>query len=117
MFGHIVSLSDFIYYILGTLIGLFIFSFIGLVLNFIGIKYESTSGITNLFYFIMLFTSDAFYPASSANNFIGIVGNSLPLNPILHILRNEGYYWNLLPWLVIPPLLFYFIFHNLKTNR
>tara|TARA_B110000908_G_scaffold77642_1_gene93358 strand:+ start:614 stop:1327 length:714 start_codon:yes stop_codon:yes gene_type:complete len=117
MFDHIVSLSDFFYYILGTLIGLFTFSFIGLVLNFIGIKYESTSGITNLFYFIMLFTSDAFYPASSANNFIGIAGNSLPLNPILHILRNEGYYWNLLPWLVIPPVLFYFIFHNLKTNR
>ena len=117
MFGHIVSMSEFINYMIGTLIGLFIFSFIGLILNFIGIKYEATNGVTNLFYFIMLFTSDAFYPASSANNFIAVIGNSLPLNSILHILRGEGYDWNLLPWLVIPPVLFYVVFHRLKTNR
>ena len=117
MFGHVVSISEFINYMIGTLIGLFVFSFIGLVLNFIGIKHEATNGVTNLFYFIMLFTSDAFYPASSANNFIAVLGNSLPLNSILHILRNEGYYWNLLAWLVITPVLFYFIFYNLKTKR
>ncbi|QMU65290.1 MAG: hypothetical protein GKR88_13955 [Flavobacteriaceae bacterium] len=117
VFDHRVSIVEFTNYMLGTLIGLFAFSFIGLVFNFIGIKYKSANGITNLFYFIMLFTSDAFYPASSANDFIAGIGNSLPLNPILHILRDEGYYWNLLPWLVIPPVLFYFIFHNIKTNR
>ena len=65
----------------------------------------------------MLFTSDAFYPASSANDFMAVFGNSLPLNPILYILRGEGFYWNLLPWFIIPPVLFYFIFHKLKTNR
>lgn len=117
IFGHIVSLSEFTSYISGVLIGLFIFSFIGLVLNFIGIRDGSASGITNLFYFIMLFTSDAFYSASSAENFIAIVGDILPLNPILYILRDEGYYWNLLPWLIIPPILFYFVFYNLKTSR
>lgn len=118
VFGFKVSVTDFRNYILGTAIGLTVFSFIGLSLSFSGIKGGSDKGLTNLIYFAILFTSVAFYPIKSFNSLIGSIGDYLPLNPILNILRKEDVnYFTLIIWLLIPPIVFYLFFYKIKFNR
>ncbi|MDL1913117.1 MAG: ABC transporter permease [Bergeyella sp.] len=117
-FGSKPSANDFIHYTIGTIIGLSIFSFIGLCLSFSGIKGGADKGLSNLIYFIMLFTSMAFYPVKSFNKTIGTIGDYLPLNPVLNILRNEAVnYPVLLFWLLFPMFIFYMIFGRIKFSR
>ncbi len=50
--------------IVGALLGMIIFSFLGLCIHFIDIKNKGgEKGLINFVYFILLFTSDSFYPA------------------------------------------------------
>ncbi|MDR2407325.1 MAG: hypothetical protein LBE13_04325, partial [Bacteroidales bacterium] len=66
----------------------------------------------------ILFTSTAFYPINLYNKTIGLIGDYLPLNPILNILRHDDInYAILLAWLIVPMVFFYFIFKNIKTTR
>lgn len=117
VFGYLPT-SNFINYILGAILGLTIFSFIGLTLSFSGIKGGTDKGLSNLIYFLILFTSMAFYPIKSFNKVIGTIGDYLPLNPILNILRNENvnYYISLF-WLITPMIVFYLIFNRIKFSR
>lgn len=118
MFGYAVTFSVCINFIVGVFAGLFVFSFLGLVITFSGIKQGADKGIINFIYFVILFTSDAFYPVSEFNKFIGYVGNALPLNNILLILRGSApNYLVLAIWLFLPMLLFVFLFKNVKFNR
>lgn len=118
IFGFMPSVENLIHYILGTIIGLTIFSFIGLCLAFSGIKGGTDRGFSNLIYFIILFTSVAFYPVKSFNKLIGTIGDFLPLNPILSILRNETInYPVLLFWLFFPMMIFYIVFKKIKFSR
>lgn len=118
VFGYRVSIKEFLYYIMGAIVGLTVFSFIGLSLSFSGIKGGADKGLSNLIYFIILFTSVAFYPVKSFNKVIGMIGDYLPLNPILSILRNEeANYIILLFWLIFPIIIFYIIFYKIKFSR
>ena len=86
MFNYRVTFSELISFIVGVFIGLFVFSFLGLVITFSGIKQGADKGIINFIYFIILFTSNAFYPVGEFNKLIGFIGNILPLNSIISIL-------------------------------
>ena len=104
VFGFLPSFNNFTHYIVGAILGLTIFSFIGLILSFSGIKGGADKGLSNLIYFIILF--------------IGTIGDYLPLNPILNILRDEAVnYYVLLFWLIAPIIVFYIIFNRIKFNR
>ena len=117
MFNYRVTFSELINFIVGVFIGLFVFSFLGLVITFSGIKQGADKGIINFIYFIILFTSNAFYPVGEFNRLIGFIGNILPLNSILSILRSDNTSFILLFWIIIPMTLFFFLFKNVKFNR
>lgn len=117
MFGYVVTFLEIINFIIGVFVGLFIFSFLGLVIIFLGVKQAADKGIINFVYFIILFTSNAFYPVGEFNKLIGHIGNILPLNQILSILRGDGANYFLAIWILVPMFLFVFLFKNVKFNR
>ena len=117
VFGYKVTLTGLLNYLSGMVVGLFIFSFLGLCFNFSGIKNQIDKGLSSLFYYIVLFTSDAFYPVSYFNEFLGFTGNLLPLNPVLSLLKGDGFAISLLPWGIIPMLLFILLFRKVKFDR
>jgi hypothetical protein len=103
----------------GALLGLVIFSFIGLCVAFSNLNVPSgDKGLINMVYFVILFTSNALYPVSSFNSTIGSIANWLPMNPILTIIRGEPVLWgSLLLWLILPVVLFYYLFRKLQVVR
>jgi len=120
VFQYKLELKDFLSYTQGLIVGLIIFSFIGLCLAFSGLKGggSGNKGLGNFLYFVIIFTSSVFYDIHLLNPTIGFIGNLLPLNPILHILRGEQL--SILPllfWLVAPICLFFILFKNIKTDR
>lgn len=117
MFGYSVTYTEIINFIFGVFVGLFVFSFLGLVITFSGIKKGADKGIMNFLYFVILFTSNTFYPVKNFNEIIGIIGNILPLNPILAILRGGGFSPYLMLWLTIPTAIFYLIFNKIEFER
>lgn len=113
-----VSLHDLSYYLLGVTAGLFVFSFLGLTITFAGIKQEPNVGIINLIYFTLLFTGNTFFPVSDYSKTIGFIGNLLPFNGILAIIRAENFnYLIFLFWLIAPVVAFYFLFNKVKFAR
>lgn len=117
VFDYSVSIFNIANFIVGIFIGLFMFAFMGLAISFSGIKYGGGKGIINFFYFIVLFTSNAFYPAYAFNETVGIIGNTLPLNPILNLLRGEGFDITIVFWLIIPVFIFYYLFNKVQVKR
>jgi len=119
MFNYIISSFEIINYIIGVFIGLFVFSFLGLVITFLDIKKEADSGIIQFVYFLILFTSNALYPVGQFNKLIGDIGDYMPLNSILSILRGDGVinYISLSLWIILPIILFVFLFKNVKYKR
>ena len=118
MFGYLVTYIEFLNFMYGILIGLFIFSFLGLVITFSNIKQKTTNkGVINFIYFIILFTSNTFYSVSELNKQIESIGNFFPLNNILSILRGGSINYFLIVWITLPVILFIFLFRNVKFNR
>ena len=107
VFDYEVTISYYFNYLSGIILCFFIFSFLGLIVNFSGIKNFDKSG-SNFIFYIILFTSDAFYPVSKYNDIIGFIGNTFPLNAILDIMRFGNYGYAVLIWLCVMPLIFIF---------
>ncbi len=119
VFSLVLSFSDFFGIFLGILLGIWIFSFFGLCISFTNIKsLYSGQGIAKLLYFMMLFASDAFYRVSEFNSTIGKIGDMLPLNAVLAVLRGESVSaYILLLWVFIPVVVFYLLFKRVKFSR
>ncbi len=117
IFDLSISLNQILYLIYGVFIGLFVFSFLGLMISFTGISNMSDKGLTNIVYFGILFTSNAFYPVYEFNKSISDVGDLLTLNPILDILRHGEFHYSLIFWILIPPVIFSFLFKKVKFTR
>lgn len=92
--------------LMGIIAGMLIFSFISLDITLICIKTNTFSTIINLINYIILFSSDVFYPASQTNSTIAIIATCFPMNAILNIIRNGDYNQWLLLWVSVPVLLF-----------
>lgn len=117
LFDYVPQLHQILNLAIGIVIGLIVFSFIGLCLSFSGIKHGAEKGLTNFVFFGVLFTSNAFYPVEMLNNFVGKIGNALPMNPVLRLLRGEELQWYYVLWLVVPLFVFTFLFRKVKFNR
>lgn len=117
LFDYVPQLHQILNLAIGIVIGLIVFSFIGLCLSFSGIKHGAEKGLTNFVFFGVLFTSNAFYPVEMLNNFVGKIGNALPMNPVLRLLRGEDLQWYYVLWLVVPLFVFTFLFRKVKFNR
>lgn len=103
----------------GAIVGLSIFAFLGLSLSFLDLKSSGEKSITSILYFVMLFTSEAFYPSKMLNPMIGKIGDFLPMNGILSIMRPEvEQNWIvLLLWIIIPLVAFIVLFNRSKISR
>lgn len=117
MFDYSVTSLEIVNFTAGIFLGLLVFSFLGLTITFSVMKQGTDRGITNFIYFIILFTSNAFYPVGEFNKSIGYIGNSLPLNHLLSILRGDGLHYSLIFWILAPIILFVFLFNRVKFNR
>ena len=117
IFNFTYSFYQFINLLFSILIGYTIFSFFGLCISFSNIKYSSDTGLSSFIYYIILFSSSAFYPVCNFNKTICKIGNILPLNPILNIMRFGQFDSILIFWLIMPIILFFFLLKNLKYNR
>lgn len=105
-FDCTITPMDIVNAISGLLIGLTLFSFIGLVLYFINIRMESEKSIVHIVYLLTIFVSDVFYSVGDISVVIKTMGDILPLNGILNIIRYGIYDWSILPWAVIPVCVF-----------
>lgn len=103
--------------LIGIMIGMLVFSFISLDITLICIKTNTFSTIINLINYIILFSSDVFYPASQSNSTIAYIGNCFPMNTILNLLRNEEYNQWLIGWIGIPILLFIKLIRKINFSR
>jgi ABC-2 type transport system permease protein len=117
VFGYSISAVELLPLIEGIVVGLFLFSFLGLAISFSGIKHGSERGLINFIFFGILFTSNAFYPVEMFNGIVAAIGNALPLNPVLRLLRGEGADVLILLWLMVPAVVFYFLFRKVKFAR
>jgi len=118
MFHVDFFLNDFIHYFLGILIGLFTFSFIGLTLSYTAIKNKGNVGILNVVYYILIFSSNSFYPIGDFNPFLNSIGNLFPMNSVLNILRSENVnYIGLIIWFIVPFISFQILIKKIKNNR
>jgi ABC-2 type transport system permease protein len=116
-FSMFLSLYQFLNILLGVFIGYFIFSFLGLCLSFAAIRQASEYSLSNIIYYILLFTSTAFYPTCDFNQMLCTTGNILPLNPILDLMRNGNFQAILLVWIIVPVIVFYFLISKVKFSR
>ncbi len=119
LFGVTTDLQGIGLILTGTMAGLTIFSFLGLSLSFLDLKSSGEKSITSILYFVMLFTSEAFYPTKMLNPIIGTLGDYLPMNAILSIMRPEvETNWILLAvWMIIPAIAFILLFNRSKVTR
>jgi len=103
---------------IGIFAGLWIFSFLGLCLSFMNIDSQSEKGVSNMAYFFILFTSNSFYQLSMFNEKVSRLGDFLPLNSILHLLRSEPFDpYVLIFWVMAPVLVFYYLFSKVQYSR
>lgn len=117
VFNYKVSGEELLRFSMGIITGMFLFSFLGLIVSFLNLKQGEDKGLINLIYFAVLFTSNAFYPVANFNKVVGAIGDALPLNPVLAVLRGEAMYWSLLLWLILPVLLFSYLFKRVQLDR
>lgn len=116
-FGCTISSVIIFNTISGLFIGLTLFSFIGLVLYFINIRIESEKSIVNIVYLLTIFVSDVFYSVGDISSVIHTIGNILPLNNVLNIIRNGIYHWSLIPWIIVPMAAFIILIKKIETKR
>lgn len=117
IFDNKVGLDEIINYLSAVFIGLFIFSFVGLCISFSGIKQEGNISLVNMVYFAIIFTSNTYFPVEKFNQTIATIGDLFPLNTVLKILRTGELNIQLIPWLILPVILFSIFIKGIKFNR
>lgn len=118
MFDYWVSLVDFAQIMIGALVGVVILGSIGLCISFSGVKRSSTNAIMNILGYSMLFTSDAFYPVSEINKKMSVVGDCMPLNGILRLMRTgQTTWWLLLLYFVVSISVFVLLYRRHQYTR
>lgn len=122
MFGVDLSPKQFSEIATGMLLGIFSFSFLGLALAFLFLKKDDGSnqkgGLANIIYYVLIFTSDAFYPVGQMNPFLQEISNWLPMNPILNMMRgNETNWISIIFWLSLSVIVFSYLFRRFQSTR
>lgn len=123
VFGLSIFEYDLTALVLGCGLGLVIYAFIGLCVHFVDLRKGGEKNLANILYFILLFTSDCFYPASGLNETLGKISNLLPFNAVLGIMRPDLTIEVVLNWVVVafwtlaPLLTFMYIFNRYQLKR
>lgn len=104
---------------LGTLLGLLTFGFLGLCISFAHIEEGyNGKGLGNIIYFALMFLSDTFYPLSEINPSLAPYIKWSPMSALLSILRGD--YEAILAfsgWTLLFIGLFTLLWHRFKIKR
>lgn len=117
IFSSFVPTISYILHIeLGILLGMGLFTFLGIVLGEMLEDKHSESTFTNGIFYAIMFLSNAFYPLSEMNPALKIATYINPITPILNIMRNEGQWiFSLVGWFGI--LIIGYIYYSKHYNN
>jgi ABC-2 type transport system permease protein len=100
----------------GSILGFFLFSFLGLCVSFS--KKSSGRTLSNIVYFTFIFVSDIFYSISYDGSFIKKINSFLPVNDVVYLMRGKEYrFYVIIIWLVFLMILFRFLFNKIHFKR
>lgn len=94
MYGLTLSLQQMFFLGIGMIVGLTLFSALGLVISFADLKNKVSSGLVNFIYFILVFLSNAYYPLEVINPKLNQFANLLPVNHLLNLLRGTELWYS-----------------------
>lgn len=120
IFGFLPSFGSVLWYILGSILGLALSSFIGLLVGFWANSGETVKALVNLLYFGMIFLSDCFYPITRWNTFFEQLSYALPTTYLLQVLRQDVHWYTfpvLFLWIGGFAVLFYWVFNKSSIRR
>lgn len=118
VFNYCVSFGEFAHVVAGALVGVVTLGSIGLCISFSGVKRAGTNAIMSILGYFMLFTSDAFYPVSEINEKMAMLGDCMPLNGILRLMRMEQTtWWVLLLYFAVSMVVFVLLFRKHQYSR
>lgn len=117
LFNMTLEIKEWAFLLVGSITGFWVFAFLGLALAFSGIKQTNENAFAAIVYYVLLFTSTAFYPVCEFNEALCFTGNLLPMNPVLRLMREGVFTLVLILWAVIPPIVFLRFLRNLKFKR
>ncbi len=116
-FHHQPSYKQFTFYLLGSVVGVLLFSFLGLFLSSLSNR-QAGRGFINLLFFVMIFLSGCFYPIQRLPHSLQAVAQFLPLTHLLDFIRQDVHViWYLMVWTVVFMLMFYFTFYKKQVKR
>lgn len=118
LFDGSLSSGQIVRCFIGMILGLILFSYLGLVLAFFNKNIPGKEGLTSVIYFLMIFMSDVYFPVSKVNELFAIVTYIFPITYLLHFIRGE---WSsLLPvliWIISLGAIFQFVFTKTTIKR
>ncbi|MEO0734254.1 MAG: hypothetical protein AAFZ52_15570, partial [Bacteroidota bacterium] len=99
-------------------IGFTAFSIIGLAVSFLGDRLNGGKGLGNLLYFVIIFTSPAFYPVDLINPTVAAIGDLFPLTPVLRFARAEpANWWPFVAWVAVCLPVFWYTLRHRQITR
>ena len=102
---------------LGSILGFFLFSFLGLCVSFFT-KKSSGRTLSNIVYFTLIFVRDIFYSINYDGSFIKKFNSFLPVNDIVYLMRDKDYRLSvILIWILALIILFRLLLNNIRSYR
>jgi ABC-2 type transport system permease protein len=120
VFGFVPTGIDIMWYIIGSVLGLALSSFLGLLVGFFANNGETVKAVVNVLYFGMIFLSDCFYPITKWNPVLEKVSYALPSTYLLQVLRHDMHWYTfpvLFAWIAVFALAFYWVFNKSSIRR
>lgn len=102
----------------GIVIGMYVFTLLGLLVAELLEDKHSESSISNGIFYAIIFLSDSFYPLTEMNTAFGLVVAVNPITPILRFMRDESGW--MLPFLIeiviLQTAVFYISKHKIQKR-
>lgn len=120
VFGHYPPASSVAWYLLGSVLGLTLSSFLGLLVGFWANNGETVKAIVNVLYFGMIFLSDCFYPITKWNPVFEKIAYALPMSYLLQVIRNNLEWYTfpvVLGWIAVFAIAFSWVFTKSSIRR
>ena len=117
LFAATLTVSQWLLCAAGLMLGFILFSLLGLLLSFYG-EGAGRGGVAGLLYFLMLFTTDVYYPISEMSTFLGRFTALFPITYLLNFMRGDV--TSILPislWIIVLAVAFYLVFTKSQLKR
>lgn len=116
--GYALTLRSIVLVESGILLGIFLFSLLGIVIGILLEDKHTETTVTNGVFYIIIFLSDAFFPLSEINPLLDIPIEINPITPILNLMRNDGD-WVLCSgiWIILLLICYHVVSKQIKSKR